>query len=262
MAAGATGITATILGSGTGVPSLSRSACALLAETAGARVLFDCGPGTMRRLLEAGCGIFDLTHIFLSHFHPDHTAELVPLLFATRNPAAGPGRRAPLTLVAGRGFAGFFARLKAAYGDWIDIGPGMLAVIELETGGPAHRDFPDFAIDSAPVDHSPESLAFRLTARGGRSLVYSGDTDFTAGLAALARRADLFVCECATPEGHKVRGHLTPGEAGELASRAEVGTLVLTHFYPVCENADIAAECRRTWSGPLALATDLAVFRL
>jgi ribonuclease BN (tRNA processing enzyme) len=41
-----------------------------------------------------------------------------------------------------------------------------------------------------------------------------------------------------------------------------VGTLVLTHFYPVCENADIAAECRRTWSGPLALATDLAVFRL
>lgn len=255
-------ITATILGSGTGVPSLSRSACALLARTGGARILFDCGPGTMRRLLEAGVGILELTHIVLTHFHPDHTAELVPLLFATRNPEAGPGRSAPLTIVAGRGFGAFLSGLRAVYGRSIDIGDGMLAVIEMATERPDRREFGPFALASAPVDHNPESLAFRLTGPGGRSLVYSGDTDFSPALIDLAAGADLLVCECSHPEGLKVRGHLTPGEAGEIASRAGVRKLVLTHFYPACEGADLAVECRRTWSGPLALAADLAVYRL
>ena len=47
-------ITVTILGSGTIVPSLARSTCSFLLEAAGMKLLFDIGPGTMRRLLEAG----------------------------------------------------------------------------------------------------------------------------------------------------------------------------------------------------------------
>ena len=50
------------------------------------RLLFDSGPGTMRRLLEAQTTIFDITHIFYSHFHPDHTGEFVPFIFATKYP--------------------------------------------------------------------------------------------------------------------------------------------------------------------------------
>jgi len=42
-----------------------------------------------------------------------------------------------------------------------------------------------------------------------------------------------------------------------IATRASVGKLVLTHFYPECDNVDMAAQCRKTWSGPLALAEDL-----
>ena len=44
----------TILGSGTCVPSLTRSACAVLMTVGASQLLFDIGPGTMRRLLEAG----------------------------------------------------------------------------------------------------------------------------------------------------------------------------------------------------------------
>jgi len=78
------GTRVTILGSGTCVPSLTRSACAVLLETSGSRLLFDLGPGTMRRLLEAGVTIEEIDWIVLSHFHPDHSAELAPYLFASR----------------------------------------------------------------------------------------------------------------------------------------------------------------------------------
>ncbi|MBW1758819.1 MAG: ribonuclease Z, partial [Deltaproteobacteria bacterium] len=74
-------ISVTILGSGTCVPSLERSSCSVLVEIGNSKILFDSGPGTMRRLLEAGTTIFDVSVICYSHFHPDHTSELVPFLF-------------------------------------------------------------------------------------------------------------------------------------------------------------------------------------
>jgi ribonuclease BN (tRNA processing enzyme) len=100
-------------------------------------------------------------------------------------------------------------------------------------------------------------VAFRLTGPGGKRLVYSGDTDDSEPLADLARQADLLICEASFPESRKVPGHLTPALAGAIAARAGVRRLMLTHFYPVCAETDIAAECRRTYSGPLILARDL-----
>jgi ribonuclease BN (tRNA processing enzyme) len=107
------------------------------------------------------------------------------------------------------------------------------------------------------VEHSPQSIAFRITGPGGRRLVYSGDTDYSESLVDLARGADLLICESSFPEEHKVRGHLTPAMAGDIAARAAVRRLMLTHFYPACDRADIEGECRRTYRGPLVLARDL-----
>ncbi len=250
------GITVTILGSGTCVPSLRRSSCSVLMQIDSGRLLFDSGPGTMRRLLEAGTTIFDLDYIFYSHFHPDHTAELVPLIFATKYPDSD-RRKTPLTVIAGRGFGDFFAGLKAVYGQWIEPAPGMLKILEMaNTTRDSHR-FREFTIDSAPVEHNEESIAYRITSSGGSSVVYTGDTDYSENLISLAKKADLLICESALPDGKRVKGHLTPSLAGEIASRAGVGKLVLTHFYPACDRIDIEQECRKTYPGPLVLAEDL-----
>ena len=56
----------------------------------------------MRRLLEVGIDIYRVDYLFYSHFHPDHTAELVPFLFANKYPDAS-RRRRPLTIVGGPG---------------------------------------------------------------------------------------------------------------------------------------------------------------
>jgi ribonuclease BN (tRNA processing enzyme) len=249
-------IRVTILGSGTCVPSLKRSSCAVLMQTGNAVLLFDSGPGTMRRLLEAGSSIFELTGIFYSHLHPDHTAELVPMLFATKYPDEA-ARQQPLSIVAGRGFNKFFRGLEAVYGKWILLPPGIVNIVELDNRTPDVHRLGDVEVKSAPVVHNEESIAFRVTNAAGCAVVYSGDTDFSEDLIELARDADLLICESALPDDMRVPGHLTPSLAGEIATRAGVKKLVLTHFYPPCDQVDIVRQCRKTYSGPLLLAEDL-----
>ena len=251
----------TILGSGTCVPSLNRNPCAFLMKTGGKNLLFDCGPGTMRRLLEIGVTIFDISYLFLSHFHPDHSGELASFLFALKYPAPS-SQKQPLTIVAGEGFQSFFKRLKAAYGSWIVLPPDRLTVIELDAQKADHFPFQAFAVSSMPVAHRPESLAYRIVDAAGKVLVYSGDSDVCDGLTAIAADADLMICESAFPDDHKVEGHLTPALAGKIAQAADVKRLVLTHFYPACENADIENQCRSTYSGLIVLARDLMTFTL
>jgi ribonuclease BN (tRNA processing enzyme) len=245
-----------VLGSGTCVPSLARSSCSILVETGGRRWLIDSGAGTLRRLLEAGATLAELSYVLYSHLHPDHTSDLVPLLFATKYPD-GITRSEALTIVAGQGFADFFRRLKGVYGHWIDLGGDMLRLIEMSTAGSDHVRLEGVDLHTAPVEHSPQSVAFRITSPGGRRLVYSGDTDYSENLVELARGADLLICESAFPEAQRTHGHLTPAQAGDIASRAGVRRLMLTHFYPACDRADIEGECRRTYGGPLILAHDL-----
>jgi ribonuclease BN (tRNA processing enzyme) len=253
--------TVTIIGSGTCVPSLRRSACSVLIEMHHQKLLFDCGPGTMRRLLEAGIAIFDLTYLFLSHFHPDHTSELVPLLFATKYPD-GNQRQKPLTLIGGQGIASFYDGLRAVYRDWIELAPGQLHIRELPPRRGVALELENFRVQASPVEHNPESMAFRVDTPDGKAVVYSGDTDFSPNLVDLARGADLLICESAFPDADKVPGHLSPSTAGEIARQAHVARLVLTHFYPVCDQADLIGECRRTYDGPLVLAEDLLKLRL
>ena len=249
-------ITVTILGSGTCVPSLERSSCSVMLEVGGARLLFDSGPGTIRRLLRANTTIFQVDYIFYSHFHPDHSAELVPFIFSTKYPDMGQ-RQTVLTIIAGNGFADFFAGLRSVYGKWIELDPGLMQIIELNNQSADSIQMKGFAVQSAPVEHNPESIAYRITSQGGYSVVYSGDTDYSENLIELSKDADILICESALPDDLHLKGHLTPSLAGDIATRAGVKKLILTHFYPECEQTDIKKECRKTYDGTLVLAEDL-----
>jgi ribonuclease BN (tRNA processing enzyme) len=243
----------TILGSGTCVPSLHRSACSILLEIDTDKILLDSGNGTTRRLLEAGISINQLSHIFYSHFHPDHISEFVSILFALKY--SGLQRNKPLNITAGNGFLGFYDRLKVVFGHWIEL--DSLILDEMSTFTPDHRQFNAFDVNSIPTNHNPESLSYRFTSRDGASVVYTGDTDECPQLVQISKNADLLICESAMPDGHKVDGHLTPSLAGQIASDAKVSQLVLTHLYPECDTVNIEKQCRKTYSGPLWLAQDL-----
>jgi ribonuclease BN (tRNA processing enzyme) len=227
-----------------------------LIEIGQSLLLFDSGAGTMRRLLEAGVTIDRLSHIFYSHLHPDHTGELVTLLFASKYPNTY-RRLKPFTIVAAEGFVNFYEKLKFAYGEWIELAPGLLRISELNTKGLDHLDCELFDVDSLPMEHTDMSLAYRITGPNGKSVVYSGDTDLCDNLVTLAKGVDVLICESALPDEMKVPGHLTPSLAGRIATQAGVKKLVLSHFYPECDAVDVFEQCRKTYHGPLVLAEDL-----
>jgi len=249
-------VTVTILGSGTCVPSLVRSAPSILVTIGDRQLIFDMGAGTMRRLLEAGRHINEISHIFFSHLHPDHTGEFVPFIFASKYPK-NRGRNNPITLVGAAGLADFYDGLKEVYGDWIDLGEGMTDIVELSNSSPDLLSLRSVHIRTLPMAHIQSSIGYRLETPEGLSVVYTGDTDYDRNVIDLARGADLLICESAYPDSMKVAGHLTPSMAGNIASKAQVKHLILTHLYPECDHVDLEEECRKTYNGPLTLARDL-----
>lgn len=241
-----------VVGSGTGVPSLRRGSPALAVKAAGRLLLLDLGNGTLRSLLRYGLDFNDIDVLALSHVHPDHVGDLVPFLFATRY-ALGYTRQEPFWLLAARGFQEFLAHLKGAFGQWVEPPPGLMVLKELAPEGPDEVGWEGLLVRSAPTNHTAGSLAYRVEAEG-RALVYSGDTDESDSLVELAYGADLLVLEAANP--FKVPGHLTPPEAGRLAARAGVKRLLLTHFYPPCDEVDVVALAAREFSGEIIKAED------
>jgi ribonuclease BN (tRNA processing enzyme) len=241
-----------VIGSGTGIPSLRRGSPSLALLTPSARVWIDGGPGALRRLLESGTSYLDLDLVLYTHIHPDHISDLVPLLFACRY--ADQPRLKDLTCAGGPDFKHYFEQIEKLYGRWINPSSYRLTVKEVLDSPFAFKDFQVF---SKPVAHTAESTAYRLEFRGGKSLVISGDTDYCQNIVDLARESDLLVLECSFPNGKKVEGHLTPALAGKIASESRCKRLLLTHFYPVCDQFDILAQCRETFTGEVTLAEDL-----
>jgi len=250
----------TILGSGTCVPSLDRSSCSALVELQNYKILFDCGPGTMTRLLQANVLISEITHIFLSHFHPDHCGELVNFIFS--NKYSGLVREDPLVITGGQGFLKFYNGLHKVFNNWIELEPGMLILNEMNITDFNHYNYNHFQVNSMPMNHNPESLAYKITSLKEKSIVYSGDTDYCTELADLAKNANILICESSFPDSKKVSGHLSPSLAGKIAQKAGVKKLILTHFYPPCNDFDLERECQKEFHGEIILAKDLMSFVL
>ena len=245
-----------ILGSGTSIPHPQRASPSIALFIDDQFLLLDIGPGTLRQLAIAGLSFEDIDYICISHFHPDHTADLIHFFFATRYPPVLSTRK-HFSIIAPKGFSQFITLLKQPYGNWLDLPDGLMGIEELHTRKEDKKEFDTFSLLSTPVKHTPQSLGFRIEDSSGKTIVYSGDTGYCEGMVELARDTDLLILESSFPEGKEVEGHLTPLRAGEIASRSGAKRLVLTHFYPECLEVDIEAQCRKTYQGELILAHDL-----
>jgi len=245
-----------VLGSGTCIPSNYRASPSLLLMANNQPVLFDMGPGTLRQLTRVGINHDKIGRIFLTHFHPDHTADLIHFLFATRDPSTLE-RRKPFTITGPMGFKNLLNNLQKAYGKWLDIPSEIMKIEELDTKKQVKRRYNNLNIISNPVKHTPHSLAYRVENEAGKSFVYSGDTDLCDEIVELAKDSDLLILECSFPDGKEMEGHLTPSRAGQIASLAKTNKLMLIHFYPEVLTTDIARDCRKTYAGELVLGRDL-----
>ncbi|MEW6439449.1 MAG: MBL fold metallo-hydrolase [bacterium] len=241
----------TILGSGTAIPDRERSSPGLAVRLEDSLAFLDLGSGSLGRAARLSVPVDEVELVLLTHLHPDHTADLVPLLFALRNPEWR--RVRPLLVVGAEGLAEHLWRLDAVYGDWIRPAGYDLDIREL---GRSRLSLPRWHLQTEPVRHGPPAIAAALTDGRGRRLVYSGDTEYCEGLVRIAQDADLLILECSFPDGRICPGHLTPSQAGRVAREARCKKLLLTHFYPACRGHDLLASCRGAYPGPIVLAED------
>ncbi|GAB4334732.1 MAG: MBL fold metallo-hydrolase [Calditrichia bacterium] len=214
--------------------------------------MIDAGPGTLRRLLEAEVKPEELTYIFLTHFHPDHVGDLVPLLFALKNTDAEE-RKHMLRVWGPRGFINFMHNQEMAYGRWLHANDEFMQLHEMKR---QLLDFPGFRLIWEKVIHKHESVGLRFEVNG-KKVAFSGDSGYCHELIRLCREADVAVLECSYPDELAVEGHLSPSLAAKIASEAGAKKLVFTHFYPGTDQSDLLEVAQKYYDGPIELAEDL-----
>jgi len=240
----------TILGSGTCVPSLKRNASGYLLQAEGKQVLIDCGSGILLQLERAGKSYKDIDALFLTHGHPDHFADLMPLvqaLFYTPDFT----REKDLNIFAPQGFREYYDKsIGSILGESKDFRIVFMDVADEMEYGP-------WKILSTGTVHSADSNAYRFE-YGGRSVVFSGDADYDQGVINLSENADLLIADCSFPDTMKVIGHLSAKECGVVAQKAEVKKLVLSHIYPSgTPDKERITEAKEHFNGAVILAEDL-----
>jgi ribonuclease BN (tRNA processing enzyme) len=244
--------------------------------------LVDCGYGVSRQLILAGISLDRLRYIFVTHHHSDHNLEYGPLLYnaaIARDPkridAYGPPGLRRMT----RDFFRYEqfdieTRLKDEGG--ADLRK-LVFVHDFARPGLVMKNA-DVKVTSLRVPHPPitQSYAFRFDAKD-RSIVISGDTAYAPELALFAEAADVLIHEAMYLPGvealvknfpdakglrkHLMASHTSTEDAGRIAARAGVKTLVLSHLVPGDDpsitDEQWAEGARKHFKGRIVVGKDL-----
>lgn len=236
-------------------PGAGQACSGYLVEADGFRLLVDPGYATLPRLLER-LDATEVDAVLVSHEHPDHCADLNPLLRA-RALRDDPAPPLPLHALPGALDAvlnldhGMLTERRHTYdvhpfadGDRLTIGP--------------------FTVDVRLLPHSVPNAGFRITASSG-VLAYTGDCGPDPGVVELARDADVLLAEATLSDGTDESDDGTLSSARDVAREATdagAARLVLTHLWPGADPNDAVAAARELYTGALDVAgPDLVIER-
>ncbi|GAB2998449.1 MBL fold metallo-hydrolase [Saccharothrix stipae] len=215
----------TVLGGVGAWPTADQPCGGYLVEHDGFTLLVDPGYATFPAL-QALVPASAVDAVLVSHGHPDHCADLNPLLRAR---ALGP----PAPVLPLHAPEGALDRVLALDQVPLDRAYSVHVVERSFEVGP-------FRVDTWDLPHFVPNAGLRLNA-GGRVIAYTGDTGPSPALVDLARDADVFVAEATFARQVLPADNApflsTAEQAGGNARRAGVGRLVLTHLWPGADPA-------------------------
>ncbi len=291
-----------LLGSGGPVATASgRASASYMILTDGKpRVLMDVGGGSFQRLAATGYDVKDMEHILLSHIHLDHTGDMSSIIKTIyfHNTLAFTGRSNPIHIYgplndpqnndypSTTSYAdGHYAapdgteRYLNTFVQQISNGRSIFnyaahnfnSTVNGASVEEVLRTADGLVIKAIAVDHGPvPALAFRIEYKG-HSIVYSGDTASTSdNMITLAQDADILIYDTGItdflPPSPFFRSlHTTPARIGEVALRANVKSVILSHLTPITESrvSQVVRSIRRQgYRGTVVEGKDLDKYDL
>ncbi|MEM7113988.1 MAG: MBL fold metallo-hydrolase [Chloroflexota bacterium] len=267
---------------GTGTPNMEptkfQSSLAIIVD--GQSYIVDCGGGTIQRLSQArakgleGLEPPNLTHLFLTHLHPDHTVGLADFMIAPWVE----GRKRPLKIYGPQKTDQLVNGLLAAYETGIaehrdgDAGVNHPLLIETDaiSSGVIYQD-PFVTVEAFPVSHGDlEAYGLKFTTPD-KTIVISGDTCPVDALLEQAQGCDILVHEVYSADawqrkpkqwqGYHQKVHTSTIELAAIANKARPDLLVLVHQLTWdTTDAALVAELTALYDGKVVSGKDLNIF--
>lgn len=201
--------------------------------------------GETALMLEAGNGSFAeltrhfdyrlLSGIVLTHYHPDHYADI----FCLRHAIEGARRERKMShkvkLFVPPEPEDVYTKLAEYTEAFSIINVEKLPLTEEIPGIQTRKALlNDMEVYFVPTAHALLGYAV-LIRQKGKIFFFSGDTAATREIEKAAHKADLFLCEASGLDkdlDYLAGAHMSARQAGDLGKRAGVSQLLITHFWP------------------------------
>ncbi len=274
----------TLLGSGVPDPQPDRFSASTLIEAGDQKLMIDVGRGATIRLYQLHVPLSKIDVVFFTHYHSDHTVGMPDLLLTGWLPPAFARRAQPMHIVGPVGAKALMAGITTAYVGDIKgreqeqhLPPeGVDAKVDEFTDDGVVYEQGGVKATAFTVEHGIKpAVGYRID-YDGRSVVLSGDTNFSDNVIGYGTGADLLIHEVAVfnPELLKLPSfqhiqsiHVTPNQAGTVFARTHPKLAVYSHIAqlgtpaaPAPGLAEIVSMTRETYQGPLAIGEDLMTF--
>jgi ribonuclease Z len=245
-----------VLGAGSGHPTATRDTSSLLIGSAEGWTAVEC-PGSIVHKLEArGLTMGSLYRLILTHKHIDHVYGFPHLVHAM----AIEGQRKEIHLFAPAETLAIVEEIVAVH-ELVDDWYPVIRCTEIPVTEPGEiLSLSGLRITTTGVAHTCDTVALRFETEAA-AICYSSDTRPCAAVTRLATGADILLHDCGGP--HRLRsafsaGHSSALEAGNVATDAGVGKLVLMHLGARDEATlkECQLEAQTAFGGPVDLAMD------
>ena len=215
-------------------PESNGATSGYLLEAGSSLLQFDFGSGILARLT-ALMPPEALNAVFLSHWHFDHTSDLLPLIYRLQ----ALGSVLPVYAPADETSALRKTVASAPCFQLTDIAPGDRITVG------------DAEVFVGEARHPVPTVGFRVE-QGGRVFGYTGDTNTLPSLAGFYRGCDLLLADGLFPEEDwtEQKPHLSAALAAELARDAGAKRLIVTHLNPFYSPKTVLREARTRFPDP------------
>lgn len=249
------------LGVGAAIPMRNGTNAAYLVRIGNERLLIDCGPAILQQLDAVGISPAEITHIFFTHRHGDHTLGY-PMLMLWYEICADNRQPAPTLIASAQTFDALDTLMRVSYGPMEGVTESAPRIIVPQEHIGRTQIHPNIMLTTVPMIHSDfaPSLGLRIETRnqfGNHIIAFTGDTSPNDNIALLARDAELLVHEAAysatlNPEyAGGVYGHSTAQIAGRNAQAAGAKRLALVHIDAMYQDQEriLIEEAQREFAG-------------